>query len=127
MQEGRTPLHFAVADGNEAVVEVLTSYEGCSVTAYDNLFRTRNLADLFRCENLVDEAKQYLCQNFPNVASNCEDFRSLTKDELKAILSISNLWVRSEDEVFLALTKWMDSSYEERNQFMFELLSKVNV
>uniref|UniRef100_A0A8C7CQ50 Inversin n=1 Tax=Oncorhynchus kisutch TaxID=8019 RepID=A0A8C7CQ50_ONCKI len=38
--EGRTPLHFAVADGNEAVVEVLTSYEGCSVTAYDNLFRT---------------------------------------------------------------------------------------
>ncbi|KAF4075953.1 hypothetical protein AMELA_G00224880 [Ameiurus melas] len=38
--EGRTPLHFAVADGNEAVVEVLTSYEGCGVTAYDNLFRT---------------------------------------------------------------------------------------
>ncbi|XP_061918873.1 inversin isoform X2 [Entelurus aequoreus] len=38
--EGRTPLHFAVADGNEAVVEVLTSYEGCNVTAYDNLFRT---------------------------------------------------------------------------------------
>ncbi|XP_034409004.1 inversin isoform X2 [Cyclopterus lumpus] len=38
--EGRTPLHFSVADGNEAVVEVLTSYEGCNVTAYDNLFRT---------------------------------------------------------------------------------------
>ncbi|KAM9805995.1 inversin isoform X2 [Syngnathus typhle] len=38
--EGRTPLHFAVADGNEAVVELLTSYEGCNVTAYDNLFRT---------------------------------------------------------------------------------------
>ncbi|XP_075868643.1 inversin isoform X2 [Nelusetta ayraudi] len=38
--EGRTPLHFAVADGNEAVVEVLTSYKGCNVTAYDNLFRT---------------------------------------------------------------------------------------
>ncbi|KAI5620838.1 inversin isoform X1 [Silurus asotus] len=38
--EGRTPLHFAVADGNEEVVEVLTSYKGCSVTAYDNLFRT---------------------------------------------------------------------------------------
>uniref|UniRef100_A0A3P9KT94 Inversin n=1 Tax=Oryzias latipes TaxID=8090 RepID=A0A3P9KT94_ORYLA len=38
--EGRTPLHFAVADGNQAVVEVLTSYEGCNVTAYDNLFRT---------------------------------------------------------------------------------------
>uniref|UniRef100_A0A671MFU1 Inversin-like n=1 Tax=Sinocyclocheilus anshuiensis TaxID=1608454 RepID=A0A671MFU1_9TELE len=38
--EGCTPLHFAVADGNEAVVEVLTSYEGCSVTVYDNLFRT---------------------------------------------------------------------------------------
>ncbi|KAM4735135.1 LOW QUALITY PROTEIN: inversin [Anableps anableps] len=38
--EGRTPLHFAVADGNEAVVKVLASYEGCNVTAYDNLFRT---------------------------------------------------------------------------------------
>ncbi|XP_035382348.1 inversin [Electrophorus electricus] len=38
--EGRTPLHFAVADGNEAVVEVLASYAGCNVTAYDNLFRT---------------------------------------------------------------------------------------
>ncbi|NXY43386.1 INVS protein, partial [Ceuthmochares aereus] len=38
--EGRTPLHFAVADGNVAVVAVLTSYEGCNVTSYDNLFRT---------------------------------------------------------------------------------------
>ncbi|XP_048117745.1 inversin isoform X3 [Alosa alosa] len=38
--EGRTPLHFAVAVGNEEVVKALTSYEGCSVTAYDNLFRT---------------------------------------------------------------------------------------
>ncbi|XP_067147191.1 inversin isoform X4 [Apteryx mantelli] len=38
--EGRTPLHFAVADGNIAVVDVLTSYEGCNVTSYDNLFRT---------------------------------------------------------------------------------------
>ncbi|KAK0144300.1 Inversin [Merluccius polli] len=38
--EGRTPLHFAVADGNKAVVDLLTSYQGCSVTAYDNLFRT---------------------------------------------------------------------------------------
>ncbi|KAL2083920.1 hypothetical protein ACEWY4_019438 [Coilia grayii] len=38
--EGRTPLHFAVAVGNQEVVKVLTSYEGCSVTAYDNLFRT---------------------------------------------------------------------------------------
>ncbi|KAF7227253.1 inversin isoform X1 [Nothobranchius furzeri] len=38
--EGRTPLHFAVADGNEAVVKLLTSYKGCNVTAYDNLFRT---------------------------------------------------------------------------------------
>lgn len=38
--EGRTPLHFAVAVGNQEVVKALTSYEGCSVTAYDNLFRT---------------------------------------------------------------------------------------
>ncbi|XP_062840143.1 inversin isoform X1 [Anolis carolinensis] len=38
--EGRTPLHFAVADGNVAVVDLLTSYQGCNVTSYDNLFRT---------------------------------------------------------------------------------------
>nr|XP_028557988.1 inversin isoform X1 [Podarcis muralis] len=38
--EGRTPLHFAVADGNVAVADLLTSYEGCNVTSYDNLFRT---------------------------------------------------------------------------------------
>uniref|UniRef100_A0ACB8FU02 Uncharacterized protein n=1 Tax=Sphaerodactylus townsendi TaxID=933632 RepID=A0ACB8FU02_9SAUR len=38
--EGRTALHFAVADGNVALVDLLTSYEGCNVTSYDNLFRT---------------------------------------------------------------------------------------
>ncbi|XP_042127092.2 inversin isoform X2 [Peromyscus maniculatus bairdii] len=38
--EGRTPLHFAVADGNLTVVDVLTSYESCNITSYDNLFRT---------------------------------------------------------------------------------------
>ncbi|XP_028909910.1 inversin isoform X2 [Ornithorhynchus anatinus] len=37
---GRTALHFAVADGNLAVVDVLTSYGTCNVTPYDNLFRT---------------------------------------------------------------------------------------
>ncbi|XP_038626286.1 inversin [Tachyglossus aculeatus] len=37
---GRTALHFAVADGNLAVVDVLTSYGSCNVTPYDNLFRT---------------------------------------------------------------------------------------
>ncbi|XP_021087931.1 inversin isoform X3 [Mesocricetus auratus] len=38
--EGRTPLHFAVADGNLTVVDILTSYESCNITSYDNLFRT---------------------------------------------------------------------------------------
>uniref|UniRef100_A0A8C5L8Q6 Inversin n=1 Tax=Jaculus jaculus TaxID=51337 RepID=A0A8C5L8Q6_JACJA len=38
--EGRTALHFAVADGNLTVVDILTSYESCNITSYDNLFRT---------------------------------------------------------------------------------------
>ncbi|XP_072287694.1 inversin [Pyxicephalus adspersus] len=38
--EGRTPLHLAVGDGNQEVVRLLTSYRGCNVTPYDNLFRT---------------------------------------------------------------------------------------
>ncbi|KAM9324217.1 inversin [Gastrophryne carolinensis] len=38
--EGRTPLHLAVGDGNEEVVRLLTSYRGCNVAPYDNLFRT---------------------------------------------------------------------------------------
>lgn len=31
---------FAVADGNVTVADVLTSYESCNITSYDNLFRT---------------------------------------------------------------------------------------
>ncbi|KAG9477787.1 hypothetical protein GDO78_013001 [Eleutherodactylus coqui] len=38
--EGRTPLHLAVGDGNQEVVNLLTSYRGCNVAPYDNLFRT---------------------------------------------------------------------------------------
>ncbi|KAG8554680.1 hypothetical protein GDO81_003861 [Engystomops pustulosus] len=38
--EGRTPLHLAVGDGNQEVVHLLTSYRGCNVAPYDNLFRT---------------------------------------------------------------------------------------
>ncbi|XP_040297956.1 inversin [Bufo bufo] len=38
--EGRTPLHLAVGDGNQEVVRLLTSYRGCNVAPYDNLFRT---------------------------------------------------------------------------------------
>ncbi|CAL1532046.1 unnamed protein product [Lymnaea stagnalis] len=38
--EGRTALHLAVADGNESVVNVLTTVKNCNVSALDNVFRT---------------------------------------------------------------------------------------
>ncbi|GFR70393.1 inversin [Elysia marginata] len=38
--EGRTALHLAVADGNESVVNVLTSVKNVNVSALDNMFRT---------------------------------------------------------------------------------------
>ncbi|XP_070570393.1 inversin-like [Ptychodera flava] len=38
--EGRTALHLAVADGNEPIVDALTSLDKCNVTALDNMFRT---------------------------------------------------------------------------------------
>lgn len=38
--EGRTALHLAVADGNQSIVDLLTSVEKCNVSALDNMFRT---------------------------------------------------------------------------------------
>ncbi|XP_025099577.1 inversin-like isoform X3 [Pomacea canaliculata] len=38
--EGRTALHLAVADGNQSIVDLLTSVEKCTVSALDNMFRT---------------------------------------------------------------------------------------
>ncbi|XP_074644688.1 uncharacterized protein LOC141901380 [Tubulanus polymorphus] len=38
--EGRTALHLAVAEGSEAIVDVLTLTPKCNVSALDNMFRT---------------------------------------------------------------------------------------
>ncbi|KAK2142467.1 hypothetical protein LSH36_951g03000 [Paralvinella palmiformis] len=40
--EGRTALHLAVADGNEAIVQALNKQKSleCNVSAFDNMFRT---------------------------------------------------------------------------------------
>ncbi|XP_055838383.1 kelch-like protein 28 [Episyrphus balteatus] len=81
-------------------------------------------AEQLDLKDLYGKAIKFACKNF-DLVSNTEDFLFLNQDQMTLIYSNEDLYVTSEEKVFLSLIIWIDYDKSKREQFAHKLLSHV--
>ena len=91
-----------------------------------NCFMAYYLAVNYRCFELQEKARDFICANFASVVEH-EDFLSLTISEVEEWISSDEIRVRGEEDVFEAIVKWAEErGFGEREKF-FELFCHVRL
>lgn len=78
------------------------------------------------CEYLQKAATKFALKNFPEVI-RCEEFSELAADELLDYLGDDNLNLRSEEEAFHALLKWLEYDLCVREPFLPDVIRAVRL
>lgn len=78
------------------------------------------------CQSLLNMAQAYTCQNFMQVSRN-QEFFDLSKDQLADLLKSEDLNIPSEQEVFFALTSWIQHDPKSRQKYLGELLGLIKL
>lgn len=92
----------------------------------NNCLGIMNFADTFNCQSLSQAADAYAVQNFKDVI-NSEEFLSLPFEEMAKLLAREDLNVRSEEQVYEAVMKWIKKDVEDRKVFLPNLLKNVRL
>ncbi|KAG6446599.1 hypothetical protein O3G_MSEX004526 [Manduca sexta] len=82
-------------------------------------------ARYYFCSELETKGKLYIRQNFSRILKECNEFKSLSYDELEDILRDDELNVRNEEIVFQAVKTWVEHDLENRGKYIPSLLSCV--
>ena len=92
----------------------------------NNCLGILNFADTFSCLSLSQAADAYAVQNFKHVI-NSEEFYSLPFEEMAKLLAREDLNIRSEEQVFESVMKWIKKDVEDRKVFLPNLLKNVRL
>ena len=91
-----------------------------------NCLGIRSFADTYSCVDLVEAADVFAVKNFSEVARS-EEFLTLSPEEVVEMISREELNVRTEEEVFEAISAWVRRELDERKDFLPELLKNVRL
>ncbi|KAK3106475.1 hypothetical protein FSP39_020687 [Pinctada imbricata] len=91
-----------------------------------NVLGIRNFGDQYMCPQLVEATNKYIQKHFREVMLT-EEFLSLDRYDVLDIISRDELNVKSEEQVFEAILKWVKKDEEERKGHLPELLVKVRL
>ncbi|KAK8720662.1 hypothetical protein OTU49_013175 [Cherax quadricarinatus] len=77
----------------------------------DNCLGILQFAQQFSCPRLVHFAQDFICQHFKHrQIVRTEEFRNLSEERLKDLLSQDGLTVKSEVDILTALVVWLNSN-----------------
>lgn len=110
-----------LASVKQACVEFLHS-----VLHPSNCLGIRSFADTYSCVDLVEAADVFAVKNFSEVARS-EEFLTLSPEKVVEMISREELNVRTEEEVFEAISAWVRRDEDERKDFLPELLKNVRL
>ncbi|KAG8234268.1 hypothetical protein J437_LFUL006513, partial [Ladona fulva] len=89
-----------------------------------NCLGIRAFAELHNCSSLLSRAEAYIEQHFMEVVK-CEEFLSLSPQQVLKIVSSDRLTVSSEDKVYECIITWVQHDLEKRKQHLAELVEHV--
>ena len=91
-----------------------------------NCLGIKSFAEAHGCTDLVEHAHKHTMCSFTEVVLN-EEYLALGCDQVMALLSYNELRIDSEEEVFDALTRWMDYDLHNRAKHIAQLLRLVRL
>ncbi|EDW39617.1 GL15186 [Drosophila persimilis] len=91
-----------------------------------NALRTYLSAGSQRCEEMMIMMLSRVRKCFlPLVAA--QEFLELNAQEMVYLLRLKTICVNGEEEVFFACLRWLEHAWEERQQYVFQLMSNMHV
>ncbi|XP_046405767.1 ring canal kelch homolog [Ischnura elegans] len=89
-----------------------------------NCLGIRAFADLHGCTELLQWAETYAEQHFMEVVE-CEEFLTLSSQQVLKLVSSDRLTVSSEEKVFECVVSWVKHDLDERKQYLSTLMEHV--
>lgn len=91
-----------------------------------NVVGIRAFADTLGCLSLVEAAFKFIQKHFVHVSME-EEFLGLPFQEVLEIVSLDELHISNEEEVFEAMMRWVKKDIPNRKLFLPQLLTKVRM
>ncbi|XP_019876075.2 kelch-like protein 17 isoform X3 [Aethina tumida] len=91
-----------------------------------NCLGIRSFADTHSCKELHLKSHVYALQNFQQVIAT-EEFLLLPFQEVKDLISNSQLNISSEEDVFTAVLNWVKHDLPDRSQYISKLMVHVRL
>ncbi|CAG9767301.1 unnamed protein product [Ceutorhynchus assimilis] len=91
-----------------------------------NCLGIRAFADLHGCLELLNNAENYVELNFPEVVE-CEEFLTLSQQQVSKLISSDRLTVPSEEKVFECVIAWVHHDTETRQKHLASLMEHVRL
>lgn len=91
-----------------------------------NCLGIRAFADIHGCLELLSIAEGYVEQHFTEVVE-CEEFLSLTSQQVTKLISSDRLTTPSEEKVFECVMSWVNGDLANREQYLAELMEYVRL
>lgn len=91
-----------------------------------NCLSVRAFSEKYDCEELMDKSESFILENFVAV-SKSEEFLRLRVSEIEKLISIDDVIVESEEQVYEAVISWVKHDVDNRRADFPQLLSKVRL
>lgn len=89
-----------------------------------NCLGIRDFAAAYNVYGLPEAASNYAMQNFADVLKE-EEFVNLSVDEVEKFVSSNKINVSSEEDVYVAVTRWLQHDLENRKEYSERLYNYV--
>ena len=77
-------------------------------------------------DSLLEVARNFATSTFNDLANHC-DFENIPYDELELIIQSNSLHVKSEEDVYYAVLKWVKNDLKNRSSKLHHLLEHVRL
>ncbi|XP_008468152.1 ring canal kelch homolog [Diaphorina citri] len=91
-----------------------------------NCLGIRAFADLHSCLDLLSTAENYIELHFAEIVE-CEEFLSLSHEQVLGLISSDKLMVSNEEKVFECVIAWVNYDLESRQKHVAELMEYVRL
>ena len=113
-----------------SILQLSEVTDACSVFLSQQLHPSNclgiaNFAEAHGCSELTHTAQDYILDHFTEVI-HCDEYLQLSADGVKQLISSDFIKVRSEEEVFEAMHKWMLHN-TKREKHAYQLLNCVRL